>query len=240
MPKVDRLAVTTPIVSGSAPTGFVTVKAEDEHCEVFVDGALIDHALVVAPDTEGCTEPRSASARLELGQTLPADRPALAADSGRLRAHPYPLRSATAAEESVFVSLTRHALVDSGVAVATARRLRSQWTYAIVIPNQRGPVLVGSATVDSTASDGTAWALNAFTIAEGRDRRYEPKLVWHHEGEEADIIALRFLNVVDIDADSVPEIVAESKYYESWAYWLYKRQGSLGWSLLYRGGGGGC
>jgi hypothetical protein len=37
-----------------------------------------------------------------------------------------------------------------------------------------------------------------------------------------------------------PEIVVEAKYYESWDYWVYKRQESRVWHLFYRGGGGGC
>jgi TPR repeat protein len=48
-----NIAVTTPIVSGSAPTGFVTVKAEDERCEVFVDGAFVGNSPAKLKLTEG-------------------------------------------------------------------------------------------------------------------------------------------------------------------------------------------
>ena len=43
-PGQTTIAVNPPAVPESAKTGYVTLKADDEHCEVFVDGSFVGNS----------------------------------------------------------------------------------------------------------------------------------------------------------------------------------------------------
>jgi hypothetical protein len=211
--------------------------------EVFSNGQVIGHATVFAADTEGgCGEPRSAAARLDVRQpvALTMHRPAIAADSGRLRPLSLRSRPLTAAEESLFASLTRRALLARGVSATTVPHLKVHSTFAFTLPDQAAPVLLGSSSTDTARGDSVAPTVNGFALFALHDHEYEPELVWHHEGEEADVAQQFFVNLIQFSGDSALALVTQGWYYESWGYSIYRRQRPTGWLSAYEGGGGGC
>ncbi len=105
--------------------------------------------------------------------------------------------------------------------------------------------LVGSAAIrDSGAEADQRARAAAFIIAEwGTDGVLRPMVIWkaargEEEGEDEQF-EQRFVDAADLDGDGTPEIVARTAMTESWLYTIYKR-GPDGWTMAYRGGGGGC
>jgi len=206
--------------------------------EVFSHGRLIGHATVAAADTErACVEARSAS--VLISADLAKDVNAIAADSGRLVPHPIDVQPLTPGEDSVFASLMTRALVDSGLPLATVRRLKPSSTYALRPSGKGGATLVASARVDSAGDHGLEWSLNTLVMAEQR-QAYVPTLVWHSEGDEVETAQARFLDIFSARPDTAPQILVGATYYESWDYWIYRRNGAGSWVRVYRGGGSGC
>jgi hypothetical protein len=211
--------------------------------EVLSSGEVIGHATVVAADTEGaCTEPRSAAARLDMRQPFAPtmNRPAIAADSGRLTSFSLRSRPLASAEESLFSSLTKRALAASGIPGTITLHLKTGSGFAVMVPNQATPLLLGSSSTDEAQGDSVAPTVNAFTLFAQHDHKYEPELVWHHEGEEADVAQQFFVDIIQLSRDSALALVTQGMYYESWDYWIYRRNRAGSWARVYRGGGGGC
>jgi hypothetical protein len=154
-------------------------------------------------------------------------------------------RAATQGERATFMRVAREVLRDSGATNLSAASLRLRETAdptiavrLIDLDRDGAPELVG--TVE--AREGTALH-HLLLVASGVGTATRPLLVGygrasvddHGKGDGAEW----FEDHLDIDADGVDEIITQKARYEGTYYQIYARRGQ-GWTVVYRGGGGGC
>jgi WD40 repeat protein len=155
-------------------------------------------------------------------------------------------RAATAAERSSFLRHAREVLRGRGVpagALASIRVVADEGAEVEVIDLDRDgtPELVG--TVESGASGSQH---NLLLIVSSDPGATRPVLVSYHRsaaeiGGNQSHETEQFVDHMDIDGDGVDEVIATKAQYEGMYYVIFKRSGSAReWSMVYRGGGGGC
>lgn len=147
------------------------------------------------------------------------------------------LRPPTEAEKRTLDGMAAALFVAHGI--NEARRTAGDTVIATLqVHRNARPVLVGSYRLDEEAGP---WLRRASTlvIAEEGEDGYRPAHVWFHEGVEAGVEAQELVDAADLDGDGIPELVVRTLYYESWDFTILRR-GDLGWTAVYRGGGGGC
>ena len=207
---------------------------------LFLHGVLVGRATVIAPDTQVlCNTPSDASASFELDRPL-SDSSAFALDSGPGLGHDYHVRALTAPERLLLLSLAQRSLRDSGAAPSKLGKLHLRYGHAFAPSEDQPSVLTATFGADSSTENETIWRLDAFLIADSTRAGYAPSLVWKNESGETDVAVITFADVLDIDGDGIPEIIAKGHYYESTDYLIYHRNAALGWALVYHGGWAGC
>lgn len=204
---------------------------------VRVDGVPAGEAAVVRAHEPACTD-RLASARVTLTRTLPAEWKGLASDVfGDAPAQP-PLHAVTEAERSVLAVLLDRVHAARGAQPGRRREAEIDALYAVTVDGVAAPVLVGTSSI-RFANGALEQVQSAMVVAERREGAYRPVYVWYEDQEEGDMQRRTLRDVLDMDGDGVPELVARTTYYESWDYTVLRR-GAGGWTEIYQGGGGGC
>jgi WD domain, G-beta repeat len=155
-------------------------------------------------------------------------------------------RAASAAERSSFLAHARDVLRGLGVPAGALASIRvftdaGQEVEMIDLDRDGSPELVG--TVEA-GGDGSQH--NLLLIVSSGARGTRPVLVSYHRsaaeiGGNQSHETERFVDHLDIDGDGVDEVIATKARYEGMYYVIFKRSGSASeWSMVYRGGGGGC
>lgn len=154
-------------------------------------------------------------------------------------------RAATQSERATFLLVAREVLRNSGAMNLSAASVRLHETADPMMAVRRidldrdgAPELVG--TVE--ARQGPALH-HLLLVASGVGTATRPLLVGYGRANVDDDGkgdgAEWFEDHLDIDADGVDEIITQKARYEGTYYQIYARRGQE-WTVVYRGGGGGC
>lgn len=203
--------------------------------EVLRHGERMGTATVAAPEREeACSEPTAgATLALSAGQ---APWRGLAGE-GLPAQHDAPwVRPSTPAERRVLDSLAAALFQAHGIDAA-ARATADTTVATLLFGEAARPVLVGSYRLRST--DPVTRQASAFIIAEEGRNGYRPAFVDFHEGLEPNHRTRSLVDAADLDADGLPDLVLENRYWKSWDYSILSRTAN-GWMEMYRDGGGGC
>ncbi|MBW3571199.1 MAG: hypothetical protein KY467_08835 [Gemmatimonadetes bacterium] len=202
-----------------------------------VGGVPAGEVAVVEVLEPACSD-RLAIASAALTRTLPARWEGLASDAfGAAPAQP-PLRPADASETAVLAALADSVHAARGAGPDRRRQAELTALHAVSWNGIASPVLVGTSNI-AFQVENFEQVRSAMVVAERRDGAYRPVYVWYSNEREASMQRRALHDALDLDGDGVPELLAMTRYYESWDYTVLRR-GAEGWTEIYHGGGGGC
>lgn len=176
-----------------------------------------------------------ASVKVETTAKLGGQVMALATDSSALGLkRAWTRRAPTEDERAAALELARRTFRRNRVAAPRVEKMETNNLTAI--DHDRAAMLIGSFLIKGEGGVEDA----VFLIAEPSAGSFDATLAWFHHGEEAEAHYRRLVDVLDLDADGTPEVIAEGIYYESHDYFIYRKRARAGWQVVYQGGGGGC
>lgn len=91
--------------------------------------------------------------------------------------------------------------------------------------------LIGS--FEAKGANDTSYCL--FLIVESQMGAFKAGATWYKMGSEATYESRRFVDHIDIDGDGISEVIAQTGYYESTDYSIYKKSKGV-WRSVYQGG----
>ncbi len=179
------------------------------------------------------------AAALRLRASIPEDWGGLATNhpalGGRVLAWP-----ATADDAKALAAIGQRMLRGRGVESDLIERLQPFGGTAVIALDTSGAeALVGGLLIRVELEHHVAREISLFLVAPRTEWVDAPTLTWFSDARGDRVQARRLVDVVDLDADAVPEIITLSEFYEWWDYTIYRLTES-GWVQIYRGGGGGC
>lgn len=197
-------------------------------------GVLVGHIIALGLEISGCVG-LGGAARLDSGTSLP-DSAGIATNSREFAIAGVRRQEGTAAERQMLFELALAKVPDSVSAVA--RRLTTYNVVALDLPGLPRPMLLGLLRSD-TVEGRPYFAAQMFVIAELGATGYRLTLSEFVLTQEDQGPLRELFDVIDSNRDGRPELVVVNNYYESIDYSILSR-GPDGWSVTYRGGGGGC
>jgi hypothetical protein len=79
-----------------------------------------------------------------------------------------------------------------------------------------------------------------FIIAEGRSATdLAPAMTWFHSGEDASVQSQTLVDIINLDGDDYPELVATIGYYETADYVIYRKSQTT-WQMVYNEPASNC
>jgi hypothetical protein len=177
----------------------------------------------------------NAEVKVETQTRLGGEVQALASSSETMGRGAGSRRAPTEAERSSALELARAAFARNGVQAALVKKMETLNLTASDLDRDEKAELIGSFRV--VGPDYTNYAL--FIIFEPSGDKLKAALTWYHKGAEATAEDRRLVDILDLDADGLAEVIVEGHYYESNDYFIYKKQQGR-WRSVYQGGGGGC
>lgn len=145
-------------------------------------------------------------------------------------------RAPTEDERAAALAIARRIYAQRGVRAALVKKMNTLNLTAIDLERDGKAELIGTFQM----RDAKYISYDLFVIFEATSAgNYKAGLSWYNKGDEENYESRRLVDAVDLDGDHVAEVIAESSYYESNDYKIYKRHG-VNWRPIYTGGGGGC
>jgi hypothetical protein len=197
------------LLFGGAEAGSVTVKERYKEC------------ICLTASTEAQTTAK-----------LGGEVRALAVSSEKLGAKQSSRRAPTPEERAAVMNLAKQTFKQNKVAAGFLANITTINLTAMDLDSDGKAELIGS--FDVKGFKDTSHAL--FLIVEPQAADFKIGLSWYKlNNHEEDNESRRLVDQLDIDGDGTSEVVAESSYYESTDFTIYKKVKGV-WRSVYQGG----
>jgi hypothetical protein len=207
----------------------------ERHYRVVFGGGDAGTATVVKEIEPGCVG-LTAEVQLQTSARMGGQVQALAVSSNDMGRGESFRRAPSEAERASALAVARRIYTQRRVSATLLKKMSTVNLTAIDLERDGKAELIGSFKI--LRPDYFSYDL--FVIFEPTgDGNYKAAFSWYHKGTEETYEDRSLVDVVDLDGDHIAEVIAESSFYESNDYVIYKRQAGT-WRPIYEGGGGGC